>query len=162
MALTGLMLVLDITITNVALPTIQRALGTTTQQLQWVVNAYALAAGGFLLLGGRLADRLGRRRVFLAGMGLFAAGSLLGGLAPSVGWLIIARALQGLGAALTGPAAFSIITTTFAEGPERNRAVGVWSATAAAGGALGMLAGGRCSSTSHRPAGAAGHPAAGP
>jgi EmrB/QacA subfamily drug resistance transporter len=142
MALTGLMLVLDITITNVALPTIQRALGTTTQQLQWVVNAYALAAGGFLLLGGRLADRLGRRRVFLAGMGLFAAGSLLGGLAPSVGWLITARALQGLGAALTGPAAFSIITTTFAEGPERNRAVGVWSATAAAGGALGMLAGG--------------------
>lgn len=142
MALTGLMLVLDITITNVALPTIQRALGTTTQQLQWVVNAYALAAGGFLLLGGRLADRLGRRRVFLAGMGLFAMGSLFGGLAPSVGWLITARALQGLGAALAGPAAFSIITTTFAEGPERNRAVGVWSATAAAGGALGMLAGG--------------------
>jgi MFS family permease len=142
LAVTGLMLVLDITITNVALPTIQRALGTTTQQLQWVVNAYALAAGGFLLLGGRLADRLGRRRVFLAGMGLFAVGSLLGGLAPSVGWLIAARALQGLGAALTGPAAFSIITTTFAEGPERNRAVGLWSATAAAGGALGMLVGG--------------------
>jgi EmrB/QacA subfamily drug resistance transporter len=142
LAVTGLMLVLDITITNVALPTIQRALGTTTQQLQWVVNAYALAAGGFLLLGGRLADRLGRRRVFLAGMGLFAAGSLLGGLAPSVGWLIAARALQGLGAALVGPAAFSIITTTFAEGPERNRAVGLWSATAASGGALGMLAGG--------------------
>ena len=142
LSLTGLMLVLDITITNVALPTIQRALGTTTQQLQWVVNAYALAAGGFLLLGGRLADRLGRRRVFLAGMGLFAVGSLLGGLAPSVGWLITARGLQGLGAALVGPAAFSIITTTFAEGPERNRAVGLWSATAASGGALGMLLGG--------------------
>jgi EmrB/QacA subfamily drug resistance transporter len=142
LALTGLMLVLDITITNVALPTIQQALHTTTQQLQWVVNAYALAAGGLLLLGGRLADRLGRRRVFLAGMTLFALGSLLGGLAPSVGWLIAARGLQGLGAAVTGPAAFSIITTTFAEGPQRNRAVGVWSATAAAGGALGMLLGG--------------------
>jgi EmrB/QacA subfamily drug resistance transporter len=142
LALTGLMLVLDITITNVALPTIQRALGTTTQDLQWVVNAYALTAGGFLLLGGRLADRLGRRRVFLAGMLLFAVGSLLGGLAPSAGWLIAARGLQGLGAALVGPAAFSIITTTFAEGPERNRAVGLWSATAASGGALGMLLGG--------------------
>jgi EmrB/QacA subfamily drug resistance transporter len=142
LALTGLMLVLDITITNVALPTIQQALHTSTQQLQWVVNAYALAGGGFLLLGGRLADRLGRRRVFLAGMTLFALGSLAGGLAPTVGWLIAARAVQGLGAALTGPAAFSIITTTFAEGPERNRAVGIWSATAAAGGALGMVLGG--------------------
>jgi EmrB/QacA subfamily drug resistance transporter len=142
LALTGLMLVLDITITNVALPTIQHALHTTTQQLQWVVNAYALAAGGLLLLGGRLADRLGRRRVFLAGMTIFALGSMLGGLAPSVGWLVAARGLQGLGAALSGPAAFSILTTSFAEGPERNRAVGVWSATAAAGGALGMLAGG--------------------
>jgi EmrB/QacA subfamily drug resistance transporter len=142
LALTGLMLVLDITITNVALPTIQQALDTSTQDLQWVVNAYALAAGGFLLLGGRLADRLGRRRVFLAGMGLFALGSLAGGLAPSAGWLIAARGLQGLGAAISGPAAFSIITTTFAEGHERNRAVGVWSATAAAGGALGMLLGG--------------------
>jgi EmrB/QacA subfamily drug resistance transporter len=142
LAVTGLMLVLDITITNVALPTIQQALHTTTQDLQWVVNAYALAAGGFLLLGGRLADRLGRRRVFLAGMLGFAVGSLLGGLAPSVGWLIAARGLQGLGAAFVGPAAFSIITTTFAEGPERNRAVGLWSATAASGGALGMLVGG--------------------
>ena len=142
LALTGLMLVLDITITNVALPTIQQALHTTTQDLQWVVNAYALAGGGFLLLGGRLADRLGRRRVFLAGMTVFALGSLAGGLAPSVSWLVAARGLQGLGAALSGPAAFSILTTTFAEGPERNRAVGVWSATAAAGGALGMLAGG--------------------
>jgi MFS family permease len=142
LALTGLMLILDITITNVALPTIQRALDARTQDLQWVVNAYALAGGGFLLLGGRLADRLGRRRVFLAGMTVFALGSLAGGLAPSVGWLIAARGLQGLGAAITGPAAFSIITATFAEGPERNRAVGVWSAVAAAGGALGMLAGG--------------------
>jgi EmrB/QacA subfamily drug resistance transporter len=142
LALTGLLLVLDITITNVALPTIQRALAATTQELQWVVNAYALAGGGFLLLGGRLADRLGRRRVFLAGMAVFALGSLLGGLAPSADWLIAARGLQGLGAAVTGPAAFSIVTTSFAEGPERNRAVGVWSATAAAGGALGMLLGG--------------------
>src|SRR5262245_19691003 len=91
LALTGLMLILDLTITNVALPSIQLALGTTTQDLQWVVNAYALSAGGFLLLGGRLADRLGRRRMFLAGMWLFAFGSFVGGLAPSVGWLIAAR-----------------------------------------------------------------------
>jgi EmrB/QacA subfamily drug resistance transporter len=142
LALTGLLLVLDITLTNVALPTIQQALATTTQDLQWVVNADALAAGGLLLLGGRLADRLGRRRVFLAGMTVFALGSLLGGLAPSVGWLVAARGLQGLGAARTGPAALSIITTTFPEGPQRNRAVGLWSAVAAAGGALGMLVGG--------------------
>jgi EmrB/QacA subfamily drug resistance transporter len=142
LALSGLMLILDITITNVALPTIQQAMHTTTQELQWVVNAYALAGGGFLLLGGRLADRLGRRRVFLAGMTVFGLGSLLGGLAPSAGWLVAARGLQGLGAAITGPAAFSILTTIFAEGPERNRAVGLWSAVSAAGGALGMLLGG--------------------
>jgi EmrB/QacA subfamily drug resistance transporter len=142
MALTGLMLILDLTITNVALPTIQRALGMSGPDLQWVVNAYALAYGGFLLLGGRLADRLGRRRVFLAGVAGFTLASLLGGLAASGGMLIAARGLQGLGAALAGPAALSIITTTFAEGSERNRALGVWSAVLASGGAIGMLVGG--------------------
>jgi EmrB/QacA subfamily drug resistance transporter len=142
LALTGLMLILDLTITNVALPAIQLALDTSTRTLQWVVNAYALAGGGFLLLGGRLADRLGRRRVFLGGMTVFAAGSLVGGLAPTAGWLVAARGLQGLGAALTAPSALAILTTSFAEGPERNRALGVWSAVTASGGALGMLLGG--------------------
>src|SRR6266536_301511 len=141
-AITGLMLILDLTITNVALPTIQHALRMTPQSLQWVVNAYALAYGGFLLLGGRLADRLGRRRVFVAGMAIFTVASLLGGLAPTGSMLIAARGLQGLGAALAGPAGLSILTTTFAEGPERNRALGLWSAVLASGGALGMLAGG--------------------
>jgi EmrB/QacA subfamily drug resistance transporter len=141
-AITGLMLILDLTITNVALPTIQHALRMNPQGLQWVVNAYALAYGGFLLLGGRLADRLGRRRVFLAGVAIFTVASLLGGLAPTGSMLIAARGLQGLGAALAGPAGLSILTTTFAEGPERNRALGLWSAVLASGGALGMLAGG--------------------
>src|SRR6266542_1302926 len=109
---------------------------------RWVVNAYALGYGGFLLLGGRLADRLGRRRVFLAGVAVFTLASLVGGLAPSAGVLVAARGLQGLGAALAGPASLSIITTAFAEGPERNRALGVWSAVLASGGAIGMLAGG--------------------
>jgi EmrB/QacA subfamily drug resistance transporter len=136
------MLILDLTITNVALPTIQQALQMTPQDLGWVVNTYALAYGGFLLLGGRLADRLGRRRVFLAGMAVFTLASLLGGLAPTGGVLIAARGLQGLGAALAGPAGLSILTTTFTEGPERNRALGVWSAVLASGGAVGMLAGG--------------------
>jgi EmrB/QacA subfamily drug resistance transporter len=139
---TGLMLILDLTITNVALPTIQHALGMTPQSLQWVVNAYALAYGGLLLLGGRLADRLGRRQVFLTGVAVFTVASLLGGLAPTGGVLVAARGLQGLGAALAGPAGLSILTTTYAEGTERNRALGVWSAVLASGGALGMLAGG--------------------
>src|SRR6266542_3614762 len=142
LALTGLMLILDLTITNVALPSIQRALRITPQGLQRVGNAYALGYGGFLLLGGRLADRLGRRRVFLAGVAVFTLASLVGGLAPSAGVLVAARGLQGLGAALAGPASLSIITTAFAEGPERNRALGVWSAVLASGGAIGMLAGG--------------------
>ncbi len=141
-AVTGLMMILDLTITNVALPTIQHALRMTPQDLGWVVNAYALAYGGFLLLGGRLADRLGRRRVFLAGVAVFTLASLVGGLAPAGGVLIAARGLQGVGAALAGPAGLSILTTAFAEGPERNRALGVWSAVLASGGAIGMLAGG--------------------
>src|SRR6266545_1341930 len=131
-----------LTLLLLALPSIQRALRMTPQGLQWVVNAYALGYGGFLLLGGRLADRLGRRRVFLAGVAVFTLASLVGGLAPSAGVLVAARGLQGLGAALAGPAGLSILTTTFADGPERNRALGVWSAVLASGGALGMLAGG--------------------
>ena len=110
--------------------------------LSWVVNAYTLTFGGFLLLGGRLADLLGRRRMFMIGLVLFSLASLAGGLAQSEAWLIAARAVQGLGAAIVSPAALSIITTTFAEGAERNRALGIWGAVAGAGGAAGVLLGG--------------------
>ncbi len=136
------MVVLDATIVNVALPSIQRSLHFSPSNLQWVVNAYALIFGGFLLLGGRAADLLGRRRLFTAGIALFSAASLLNGLAQSPGMLIAGRALQGLGAALVSPAALSIITTTFTETEERTRALGVWSAIAAGGGAVGLLLGG--------------------
>jgi EmrB/QacA subfamily drug resistance transporter len=134
--------VLDASIVNVALPSIGRALHFSTSNLQWVVNAYTLTFGGFLLLGGRAADLFGRRRVFMGGLVLFALASLAGGLAQSEGWLITARAVQGLGAAIVSPAALSIVTTTFAEGAERNRALGVWGAVAGAGGAAGVLLGG--------------------
>ncbi len=134
--------VLDASIVNVALPSIGRALDFAQDDLSWVVNAYTLVFGGFLLLGGRLADLLGRRRMFVYGMWLFALASLLGGLAQSDVWLIAARALQGLGAALISPAALSILTTTFAEGSERNKALGVWGAVAGSGGAVGVLLGG--------------------
>src|SRR3954463_6051963 len=134
--------VLDASIVNVALPSIGRALHFSTSDLQWVVNAYTLTFGGFLLLGGRAADLFGRRRVFIGGLVLFAAASLAGGLAQSEGWLITARAVQGLGAAIVSPAALSIVTTTFAEGAERNKALGVWGAVAGAGGAAGVLFGG--------------------
>src|SRR5881628_1948399 len=134
--------VLDASIVNVALPSIQRALDFSASNLQWVVNAYTLTFGGFLLLGGRAADLFGRRRVFLGGLVLFSLASLAGGLAQSEGWLIAARAVQGLGAAIVSPAALSIVTTTFAEGAERNRALGVWGAVAGAGGAAGVLLGG--------------------
>src|SRR5213592_2548616 len=134
--------VLDASIVNVALPSIGRALHFSTSDLQWVVNAYTLTFGGFLLLGGRAADLFGRRRVFIGGLVLFALASLAGGLAQSEGWLIAARAVQGLGAAIVSPAALSIVTTTFAEGVERNRALGVWGAVAGAGGAAGVLLGG--------------------
>jgi EmrB/QacA subfamily drug resistance transporter len=136
------MVVLDASIVNVALPTIQRSLHFSQQNLQWVVNAYVLLFGGFLLLGGRAADLLGRRRVFIAGLGLFSAASLVGGLSTSEGMLIAARAVQGLGAALLSPAALSIITTTFREGADRNRALGIWGAVAGSGGAAGVLLGG--------------------
>jgi EmrB/QacA subfamily drug resistance transporter len=134
--------VLDASIVNVALPSIGRGLHFSQDSLSWVVNAYVLTFGGFLLLGGRMADLVGRRIVFIAGLVLFAAASLAGGLAQSSGWLIGARAVQGLGAALLSPAALAIVTTTFTEGAERNRALGVWGAVAGSGGAAGVLLGG--------------------
>jgi len=134
--------VLDASIVNVALPSIGADLEFSQDNLPWVINAYVLAFGGFLLLGGRMADLLGRRRIFIAGLLLFALASLLGGLAESEGQLIAARALQGLGGALLSPAALSIVTTTFREGSDRNRALGVWGAVAGSGGAAGVLLGG--------------------
>jgi EmrB/QacA subfamily drug resistance transporter len=137
-----LMVVLDATIVNVALPHIQRALGFSGSGLEWVVNAYALTFGGLLLLGGRAADILGRRRVFIAGIILFSLASLLGGFATTQAWLLAARALQGVGGAIVAPAALSLVTTTFPEGPPRNRAMGVYAAMSIAGGAVGLIAGG--------------------
>jgi EmrB/QacA subfamily drug resistance transporter len=134
--------VLDASIVNVALPSIGRDLHFSQDSLSWVVNAYVLVFGGFLMLGGRLADLLGRRRLFVIGLILFAAASLAGGLAQSEGWLIAARAVQGLGGALLSPAALSLLTVMFAEGAERNRALGVWGAVAGSGGAAGVLLGG--------------------
>jgi EmrB/QacA subfamily drug resistance transporter len=134
--------VLDASIVNVALPTIGRALHFSESNLPWVVNAYVLTFGGFLLLGGRVSDLLGRRRVFTAGLVLFALASLLGGLSSTATQLIAARAVQGIGAAMLSPAALSIVTRTFADGVERNRALGVWGAVAGSGGAAGVLLGG--------------------
>ena len=136
------MVILDATIVNVALPSIQKDLDMSESGLQWVVNAYALLFGGFLLLGGRAGDLIGRKRVFLAGLVLFTAASLLCGFANGETWLIVARGAQGLGAALVSPAALSIVTTTFREGPERAKALGVWAAIAVGGGAVGLLLGG--------------------
>ncbi|MET7300358.1 MFS transporter [Embleya sp. NPDC005575] len=137
-----LMVVLDITIVNIALPHIQRSLAFSTTSLSWVLNAYTLTFGGLLLLGGRAGDILGRRRVFIFGVLLFAFASLLGGLAQSAPQLLAARALQGVGGAIASPTALALITTTFAEGPARNRAFGVFAAVSAGGGAIGLLAGG--------------------
>ncbi|MCW3012592.1 MAG: transporter [Solirubrobacterales bacterium] len=142
LAMTQFIIVVDASIVNVALPTIGTDLAFSQDNLSWVINAYTLVFGGFLLLGGRMADLLGRRRLFISGLILFSVASLLGGLAQSDVQLIVARALQGLGAALVSPAALSIVTTTFAEGAERNRALGVWGAVAGAGGAVGVLLGG--------------------
>ena len=136
------MVILDATIVNVALPTIKVDVGFSEQSLSWVLNAYTLIFGGFLLLGGRAADRLGRRRVLMAGIALFSGASLLCGISQSEGTLLVARGLQGLGGAMVSPAALSIILTTFAEGPARNRALAVWGAVAGAGGAIGLLLGG--------------------
>jgi MFS family permease len=129
-AVAQFMVILDASIVNVALPTIQRDVGFSQQSLSWILNAYTLMFGGFLLLGGRLADRLGRRRLFIAGIALFAAASLVCGVSQSEGMLLVARGFQGLGGAMVSPAALSIILTTFAEGPERNRALSVWGAIA--------------------------------
>jgi EmrB/QacA subfamily drug resistance transporter len=134
--------VLDASIVNVALPTIGDALDFSQENLPWVVNAYVLTFGGFLLLGGRTADLLGRRRVFMAGLLLVAVASLAAGFAATEGQLIAARAAQGLGAAIISPAALSIVTTTFSDGAERNKALGVWGAVAGSGGAAGVLLGG--------------------
>ncbi len=134
--------VLDASVVNVAMPSIAADLHLSQEGLAWLVNAYVLAFGGFLLLGGRMADLLGRRRVFIAGFVVFALASFAGGLAESGTTLIAARALQGLGAAILSPAALSLVMTTFAEGAERNTALGVWGAVAAGGGAAGSLLGG--------------------
>ncbi|MFJ4694172.1 MFS transporter [Streptomyces sp. NPDC088766] len=137
-----LMVVLDATIVNIALPHIQDALAFSTTDLTWVVSAYTLTFGGLLLLGARAGDILGRRRVFMAGILLFTFASLLGGLAQEPWQLLAARALQGVGGAIASPTSLALITTTFPEGPERNRAFGVFAAVSAGGGAIGLLAGG--------------------
>src|SRR5712671_3455193 len=142
LATAQLMVVLDATIVNVALPHIQRALGFSGSGLEWVVNAYALTFGGLLLLGGRTGDLLGRRTMFIAGLLLFSAASLAGGFASSQAFLLTARAVQGAGGALVAPAALSLITTTFPEGPPRTRAFGVYAAMSIAGGAIGLIGGG--------------------
>jgi len=136
------MVILDATIVNVALPSIQADLDMSDADLQWIVNAYTLVFGGFLLLGGRAGDLLGRKRVFLVGVVIFTGASLVNGLASSSEMLIIFRGVQGLGGALIAPAALSIITTTFTEGPERNKAMSVWAAIAVGGAAVGLLLGG--------------------
>ncbi|MGH3188435.1 MAG: MFS transporter [Streptosporangiaceae bacterium] len=137
-----LMVVLDATIVNVAQPHIQTALGFSGSNLEWVVNAYALAFGGLLLLGGRSGDLLGRRRIFIAGILLFSLASLLGGFATDQAWLLGARVIQGIGGAFAAPTALSLIAVTFPEGPPRNRAMGVYAAMSVAGGAVGLIAGG--------------------
>ncbi len=134
--------VLDASIVNVALPSIGEGLGFSQENLPWVVNAYVLTFGGFLLLGGRAADLLGRRRVFMAGLAVVAVASLAAGFAATEGQLIAARAAQGLGAAIISPSALSIITTLFTDGAERNKALGAWGAVAGSGGAAGVLLGG--------------------
>ena len=136
------MVVLDVAIVNVALPTIKNALDFSDANLQWVVSAYTLTFGGFLMLGSRIADLLGRKRLFIAGLVLFSAASLACGLSQSDTQLIVFRAIQGLGAAVISPAALAILTTTFAEGEERNKALAIWGAIAGTGGAVGVLLGG--------------------
>src|SRR5205807_3919756 len=139
LAVAYFMTIVDLTIVNVALPTIGRKLHFSEKNLQWVITAYALTYGGFLLLGGRAADLLGRRLVFLGGLALFAAASLVCGLSTSSTMLIVSRGVQGLGAAIVSPAALSIISTTFTEGSERNKALGAWGAVGGSGAAAGVL-----------------------
>ncbi len=142
LAVSFFMTIVDVTIVNVALPTIGRELDFSESNLQWVVTAYGLTFGGFLLLGGRAADLLGRRRIFMIGLALFTVASLGAGLATSDGSLIVMRGLQGLGAAVVLPAALSIVTNMFSEGAERNRALGIWGGIAAIGATVGLIAGG--------------------
>jgi EmrB/QacA subfamily drug resistance transporter len=142
LATTQFVLILDIAIVTVALPSIGTDLDFAPADLSWVINAYALMFGGFLLLGGRMADLIGRRRMFMVGLIVFVAASLAGALAQSALWLVIARGVQGLGAALVSPAALSLVMTLFPEGPERNKALGVWGAVAGSGGAAGAILGG--------------------
>ncbi|MEJ7797585.1 MAG: MFS transporter [Solirubrobacteraceae bacterium] len=142
LASTQFVIVLDAAIVNVAIPSIGRDLQFATENLAWIPNAYALTFGGFLLLGGRMADLLGRRRLFMGGLIVFVVASLLGGLAQSETQLIAARALQGLGAAMLAPSALSMVTNMFSEGAERNKALGVWGAVSGSGGAAGVLLGG--------------------
>src|ERR1700721_4686086 len=137
-----LMVVLDATIVNVALPHIQNALHFSDANLEWVVNAYTLAFGGLVLLGGRAGDLLGRRRIFIAGIALFAIASLAGGFAQNQPELLIARVIQGIGGALGAPASLSLIAVTFPEGKERNRAMGVYAGVSISGAAIGLIAGG--------------------
>src|SRR3989475_3686406 len=141
-ALAQLMVVLDVAIVNVALPSIQRELHFAATDLEWVVNAYAIAFGGLLLLGGRTGDLFGRRRMFIIGALMFTAGSMAGGLATSSTFLIAARAAQGVGAAILAPTALSLLAATFRQGAQRNRALGVYSAVSAGGGGIGLLMGG--------------------
>jgi EmrB/QacA subfamily drug resistance transporter len=136
------MVILDVAIVNVALPAMRGDLHMSETGLQWVVNAYTITFGGFLLLGGRAADLLGRRRVFVAGLGVFTLASLVGGFAQDEGTLIAARAVQGLGGAIVAPTTLSILTTAFREGPARTRAMGIWGAVAGAGGSAGAIVGG--------------------
>src|SRR4051812_47705300 len=142
LAFAMLIVSLDQYIVVVALPEIGRGLGFSAQTLQAVISAYAVASAGFLLLGGRAADLLGRRRVLVAGLALYAGAALLGGLAPTGTVLLVSRALQGLGGALVFPATLSLVNTSFAEGPERNRAVAIWGGAGAAGLVIGVLLGG--------------------
>ena len=141
------MVVLDATVVNVALPSIQRDLHMSETNLQWIVNAYTLVFGGFLLLGGRAGDLLGRKRLFLGGLVVFTIASLLDGLSGSQGMLIGARSLQGLGAAFISPAALAIISTTFKEGSDRAKALGIWAAIAIGGSAVGLVLGGALTQT---------------
>src|SRR2546429_6547978 len=134
------MTILDVSIVNVALPSISRALHFSRENLQWVITAYSIAFGGFLLLAGRAADLLGRRRVFMVGVALFSIASLVCGLAQSEGMLIGARAVQGLGGAIISPAALSIVMTSFEEGADRNKALGIWGALGGGGAPRGGLA----------------------
>src|SRR5437870_12162843 len=136
------MTILDVAIVNVAIPSIQKNLHIAESTVQWVITAYAITFGGFLLLGGRMADLLGRRRIFVGGLILFTLASLTCGLSTSAGVLIAARAVQGIGAAIISPAALSIVSTTFTEGAERNKALGIWGALGGSGAAAGVLFGG--------------------